>query len=185
MKYIHNKYIKFVGFITFFLFSIYFLYKGYYLFSFLFILISLICIFLFFKNEFILLAILKLYKQDIIGLQKYLGYIKYPNLQLTKNQISYFYFLNGILYLKKKNILKSEYYMKKALNLGLKFKQDIALANINLAITSLYKGDKERAKLLLLKAQKMDIHGILKNQINFIKTNMNKNKKKYIKYIYI
>ncbi len=109
----------------------------------------------------------------MIGLKKYLGYVKNPKLQLTKNQISYYYFLNGILY-SENNIFKSENYMQKALDLGLKLKQNIAIAKLNLAIASLSKGNKKRAEFLLLEAKKMDISGLLYDQIKIIKIQIKK-----------
>jgi len=42
------------------------------------ILLSLIFVFLYFRNEFILLAFFKLRKQDMAGTQKWLSYIKKP-----------------------------------------------------------------------------------------------------------
>ncbi|WP_238784948.1 hypothetical protein [Blattabacterium cuenoti] len=107
------------------------------------------------------------------GLKKYLSYIKNPKSQLTDNQLSYFYFLNGILY-SEINIFQSENYMKKALDHGLKFKQNIAIAKFSLAIACLSKGDKKKAEILLLEAKKTDISGILHDQIKIVKMQMKK-----------
>ncbi|WP_185866055.1 hypothetical protein [Blattabacterium cuenoti] len=168
-----SKYSKVILFFLIFLVSIFlFFQKNYFCGSLLFLL-SLVPIFFLFRNEFLLLAFLKIRKKDMKGLKKYLGYIKNPKLQLTKNQISYYYFLNGILY-SEKNILQSENYMQKALDFGLRFKQNIAIAKLNLAIASLSKGDKKRAELLLLEAKKMDISGFLHDQIQIIKMKMKK-----------
>ncbi|WP_238785609.1 hypothetical protein [Blattabacterium cuenoti] len=119
------------------------------------------------------MAFIKLGKKDMKGLEKYLSYIKNPKIQLMKNQVAYFYFLNGILYLKK-DINKSEFYMKKSLDNGLKFKYNIAIAKLNLAIVSLSKGNKEKARLLLLEAKKMDKSKILRDQINLVKNQIKK-----------
>jgi hypothetical protein len=54
------------------------------------ILLSVIPIFLYFKNEFILLAFLKLRKQDFPGAQKWLAYIKNPESALVRKQQGYF-----------------------------------------------------------------------------------------------
>ncbi|WP_238783837.1 hypothetical protein [Blattabacterium cuenoti] len=107
------------------------------------------------------------------GLKKYLEYIKNPKLQLVKSQLAYYYFLHGILY-SESNIHQSEKYMEKALDLGLKFKQNIAIAKLNIAIASLSKGNKKKAELLLLEAKKTDIHGLLHEQIQIIKIQMKK-----------
>ena len=50
------------------------------------LLLSAIPIFLYFKNEFILLAFLKLRKQDFEGAKKWLAYIKKPEAALVKKQ---------------------------------------------------------------------------------------------------
>lgn len=149
-----------------------FFYKNY-LYGYILLLLSLIPVFFIFRNEFLLLAFLKIRKKDMKGLKKYLGYVKNPQSQLTKNQIAYYYFLNGILY-SENNIFQSENYMQKALDLGLKFKQNIAIAKLNLAIASLSKGNKKKAEFLLLEAKKMDISGLLHDQIQIIKMKMKK-----------
>ncbi|WP_185853375.1 hypothetical protein [Blattabacterium cuenoti] len=168
-----SKYSKVILFLLIFLGSIFLLFKENYFYGSILILLSLIPIFFIFRNEFLLLAFLKIRKKDMKGLKKYLEYVKNPELQLTKNQIAYYYFLNGILY-SEKNILQSENYMQKALDFGLKFKQNIAIAKLNLAIASLSKGDKKRADLLLLEAKKTDISGLLHDQIQIIKMQMKK-----------
>ncbi|ACY40594.1 hypothetical protein BLBBGE_594 [Blattabacterium sp. (Blattella germanica) str. Bge] len=181
-----SKYSKIILFLLIFSVSVFFFFqKNYFCGSFL-TLLSLIPIFFLFRNEFLLLAFFQIRKKDMKGLKKYLGYIKKPELQLTKNQMAYYYFLNGIFY-SEKNILQSENYMQKALDFGLKFKQNIAIAKLNLAIASLSKGDKKRAELLLLEAKKMDISGLLHDQIQIIKIQMKKmnigNKNKQNPYI--
>ncbi|WP_185857361.1 hypothetical protein [Blattabacterium cuenoti] len=168
-----SKYSKMGLFIFIFLVSIFSFFNKNYIYGYILLLLSLIPVFLIFRNEFLLLAFIKIRKKDMIGLNKYLGYVKNPKLQLTKNQIAYYYFLNGILY-SENNISKSEHYMQKALDTGLKFKQNIAIAKLNLAIASLSKGNKKRAEFLLLEAKKMDISGLLHDQIQIIKIQMKK-----------
>ncbi|WP_185862173.1 hypothetical protein [Blattabacterium cuenoti] len=168
-----SKYSKFALFLFIIFGSFFFFFKKNYLCGCILILLSSIPIFLIFKNEFLLLAFFKIKKQDMKGLQKYLGYVKNPELQLTKNQIAYYYFLNGILY-SEKNIFQSENYMQKALDFGLKFKQNIAIAKLNLAIASLSKGDKKKAEFLLSEAKKTDISGLLHDQIQIIKIQIKK-----------
>ncbi|WP_185859358.1 hypothetical protein [Blattabacterium cuenoti] len=168
-----SKYSKVILFLLIFLVSIFLFFQKNYFYGSILFLLSLIPIFFIFRNEFLLLAFLKIRKKDMNGLKKYLEYVKNPELQLTKNQMAYFYFLNGILY-SEKNILQSENYMQKALDFGLKFKQNIAIAKLNLAIASLSKGDKKRAELLLWEAKKTDISGLLHDQIQIIKIQMKK-----------
>ena len=63
----------------------------------MFILLSLVFIFLYFKNEFILLAFLRLRKQDFVGATKWLNKIKNPEAALVKKQQGYFNYLHGIM----------------------------------------------------------------------------------------
>src|SRR5690606_39739138 len=54
------------------------------------ILFSLIFVFLYFKNEMILLAFLRLRKQDFAGAKKWLDKIKNPSSALVKKQEGYY-----------------------------------------------------------------------------------------------
>ncbi|KKM65634.1 hypothetical protein LCGC14_1489280, partial [marine sediment metagenome] len=54
------------------------------------ILLSLIFIFLYFRNEIILLAFLRMRKQDLAGTQKWLEKIKNPKAALTTKQQGYY-----------------------------------------------------------------------------------------------
>jgi len=82
------------------------------------LLVSAIPVFLYFKNEFILLAFLKLRKQDFDGARKWLDKIKNPEGALVQKQQGYFNYLHGIM-LSQTNINQSEKFFKKAIELGL------------------------------------------------------------------
>ncbi|AWU39508.1 membrane protein [Blattabacterium punctulatus CPU2] len=153
--------------------SIYFFWNKNYLLGIILIIFGLFPIFFYFRNEFLLLAFFKIKRKNMKGLKKSLDCIKNPKLQLTKNQMAYYYFLRGILY-SESNIHQSENYMQKAIDFGLKFKQNIAIAKLNLAIYSLSIGNKKKAELLLSEAKKMDIRGLLHDQIQIIKIQMKK-----------
>ncbi|WP_185851611.1 hypothetical protein [Blattabacterium cuenoti] len=168
-----KKHTKIVLFLIILILSIYFFFHKNYLWGTILIGLSFFPIFFIFRNEFLLLAFFKIRKKDMKGLKKCLEYVKDPKLQLTKNQIAYYYFLNGILY-SESDIRQSEIYMQKALDFGLKFKQNIAIAKLNLAIASLSKGDKKRAEVLLLEAKKTDVTGLLHDYIQIIKIQMKK-----------
>ena len=77
-------------------------------------LVSLLPLFLYFKNEFILLAFLKLRKQDFDGAKKWLAFIKNPESALVRKQQGYFNYLHGIM-LSQTNVNQSEKYFKKAI----------------------------------------------------------------------
>ncbi|BBA16988.1 tetratricopeptide repeat protein [Blattabacterium cuenoti] len=168
-----SKYSKIGLFLFIFIGSVFSFFQKNYLYGYILLLLSIIPIFFIFRNEFLLLAFFKIQKKDMKGVKKYLRYIKKPKLQLTKNQIAYYYFLNGILY-SESNIFQSESYMHKALDLGLKFKPNIAIAKLNLAIASLSRGNKKKSEFLLSEAKKMDVSGLLHDQIHIIKNQIKK-----------
>ncbi len=137
------------------------------------ILLSLIFVFLYFKNEFILLAFLRLRKQDFAGAKKWLDRIKNPETALTTKQQGYYNYLLGIM-LSQTNITQAEKYLKKAVKLGLSMNQDLAVAKLNLAGIAMTKRRKREAQNLLTEAKKLDKHGMLKEQITMMKQQMKK-----------
>lgn len=136
-------------------------------------LLSLIPIFLYFKNEFILLAFLRLRKQDFPGAQKWLSYIKNPDTALVRKQQGYFNYLHGIMH-SQTNLIQAERYFKKAVELGLSMDMDLAVAKLNLAGVALTRRRKLEATNLLNEAKKLDKHNMLKDQITMMKEQMKK-----------
>jgi len=137
------------------------------------ILLAGIFVFFYFKNEFLLLAFLKLRKQDFDGANKWLKYIKNPKTALIKTQEGYYYFLQGLM-LSQTNITQSEKLFKKALRIGLAMDHDKAMAKLNLAGIALTKRRKREATRLLAEAKKLDKHNMLKDQFKMIKQQMKK-----------
>jgi tetratricopeptide (TPR) repeat protein len=137
------------------------------------ILLSLIPIFLYFKNEFILLAFLKLRKQDMDGAKKWLDKIKNPESVLVKKQQGYYNYLNGIM-VSQTNLTQAEKFFKKAIELGLSMDQDLALAKLQLAGIAMTKRRKVEATNLLNEAKKLDKHNMLKDQIKMMQQQMKK-----------
>ncbi len=135
------------------------------------LLIAGIFIFLYFKNEIILLSFLKLRKQDMDGTSKLLDKIKNPETALTQKQHGYYNYLKGII-LSQTNITQAEKHLRKALKLGLSMGQDIAVAKLNLAGIAMTKRRKREAQILLNEAKKLDKYGVLKDQINMMKQQM-------------
>ncbi|WP_159019598.1 DUF2892 domain-containing protein [Algibacter sp. L3A6] len=135
------------------------------------ILLSLIFIFLYFKNEFILLAFLKLRKQDFEGATKWLNKIKNPETALVKKQQGYYNYLHGIM-VSQSNMNDAEKYFKKAISLGLSMDHDLAMAKLNLAGIAFSKRRKIEAQKLLTEATKLDKQGMLTDQIKMMKDNM-------------
>lgn len=137
------------------------------------LLLTIIPIVLYFKNEMILLAFLKLRKQDMEGAKKFLDKIKNPEGALVKKQQGYYNYLNGIM-VSQTNLNQAEKYFKKAIALGLSMDQDLALAKLQLAGIAMTRRRKIEAASLLTEAKKLDKHGMLKDQIKMMKEQMKK-----------
>ncbi len=137
------------------------------------LLLSAIFILLYYKNEFILLAFLKLRKQDFVGAKKWLSYIKSPETALVRKQQGYFQYLHGLM-LSQTNIIQAEKHFKKALEFGLSMDTDVAIAKLNLAGVAMTRRRKLEATNLLNEAKKLDKQGLLKDQIKMMKDQMKK-----------
>jgi len=135
------------------------------------IFLALIFVFLYFKNEMILLAFLRLRKQDFPGAQKWLNRIKNPEAALVTKQQGYYNYLQGIM-VAQTDMNQAEKFFKKAVSLGLNMDQDMAMAKLNLAGIAFSKRRKQEATKLINEAQKLDKQGMLKEQIKEMKSNM-------------
>ncbi|WBL27165.1 DUF2892 domain-containing protein [Zunongwangia sp. HGR-M22] len=137
------------------------------------VLLAGIFIFLYFKNEIILLAFLRLRKQDFPGAKKWLDKIKNPEAALTKKQQGYYWYLHGLM-VSQTNITQAEKFFKRAIKLGLAMDHDLAMAKLNLAGIAMTKRRKREATNLLSEAKKLDKHGMLNDQIRMMKQQMKK-----------
>ena len=137
------------------------------------ILLSLIFVFLYFRNELILLAFLRMRKQDMAGTEKWLERIKNPEAALTTKQQGYYNYLFGIIY-SQKNLTQAEKYFKKALKLGLNMDYDVAMAKLSLAGIAMQKRRKREATTLLQEAKKLDKNNMLTEQIKMMQQQMKK-----------
>ncbi len=137
------------------------------------LLLSSIFIFLYFRNEMILLAFLRMRKQDLIGTQKWLDKINTPEAALTVKQQGYYNYLHGIIH-SQKNLTQAEKYFKKALKLGLTMDYDVAMAKLSLAGIAMQKRRKREATTLLQEAKKLDKNNMLTEQIKMMKDQMKK-----------
>lgn len=169
----YNKNIKLVITGLIIAYAIYEFTEGYIGNGIMFILLSLIFVFLYFKNEFILLAFLRLRKQDFVGAKRWLDKIKNPSTALVKKQQGYYNYLHGIM-VSQTNMNEAEKYFKKALSFGLSMDHDLAMAKLNLAGIAFSKRRPQEAKRLLSEAQKLDKRNMLADQIKMMKDSMKK-----------
>ncbi len=137
------------------------------------ILFAGIFVFFYFKNELLLLAFLKMRKQDFAGSTKWLSYIKNPSTALIQKQEGYYNFLQGIM-VSQTNLTQAEKFFKKAIKLGLAMDHDLAMAKLQLAGVAMTKRRKREATMLMAEAKKLDKHGMLKEQIQMMKQQMKK-----------
>jgi len=139
----------------------------------MYILLASVFVFLYFKNELILLAFLQLRKQNFEGAKKWLDKIKNPEAALVKKQQGYLNYLNGLM-VSQTNINEAEKYFKKAISLGLSMDADLAMAKLNLAGIAMTKNRKREAQALLTEAKKLDKHNMLTEQIKMMQQQMKK-----------
>lgn len=152
-------------------FGIYQFTEGYIGNGIMYLLLSIIPIFFYFKNEMILLAFLKLRKQDFPGAKKWLDKIKNPEGALVKKQQGYLNYLNGIM-VSQTDMNQAEKYFKKSVELGLSMDHDLAMAKLNLAGIAFSKRRKPEAQKLLAEAEKLDKRDMLAEQIKMMKKQM-------------
>ena len=135
------------------------------------ILLVIIFVFLYFKNEIILVIFFKLRKQDFDGTEKWLKKIKNPESSLTKKQVGYYNYLWGIV-CSQTNLTKAEKYFKKAISIGLSMDHDLAMAKLSLAGILIQKRRKREATTLLNEAKKLDKQKMLLDQIKMMQQQM-------------
>ncbi len=137
----------------------------------MYILLSSMFLLLYYKNEIIIMAFLRLRKQDFPGAKKWLDRIKNPEASLVKKQQGYYHYLNGLMVVQT-NMNEAEKYFKKAISLGLNMDADMAMAKLNLAGISMSKRRKREAQTYLTEAKKLDKHNMLADQIKMMKEQM-------------
>ena len=137
----------------------------------MFILLAGIFVFLYFKNEIILLAFLRLRKQDFPGAQKWLAKISNPEAALVTKQQGYYNYLQGLM-VSQTNMSQAEKYLKKAVSLGLSMDTDLAMAKLQLAGIAMTKNRKREAQLLIKEAKKLDKRNMMGDQIKMMEQNM-------------
>lgn len=137
------------------------------------IFLSSIFIFLYFRNEFILMAFLRMRKQDFAGTEKWLNKIKNPEVALIQKQQGYYNYLKGIL-ASQTNLSVAEKHFKAALKLGLTMSYDLAMAKLSLAGIAMQKRRKREATALLAEAKKLDKQNMLTDQIKMMQQQLKK-----------
>ena len=137
----------------------------------MFILLAGIFVLLYFKNEIIIMAFLRLRKQDFPGAQKWLAKIPNPETALTTKQQGYYNYLQGLM-ISQTNVSQAEKYLKKAIRLGLSMDTDLAMAKLQLAGIAMTKNRKREAQALIKEAKILDKRNMMGDQIKMMEQNM-------------
>ncbi len=132
------------------------------------LILAIIVLFFYIRNEYILMAYLRMRKQDMEGAEKWLRKINNPSQALIKPQQASYYMMLGLIH-SGKNINQAEKYLRKALKTGLILKQEEALAKLSLAGVLAAKRRKREALNLLNEAKKLDKKGLLRENIQMLK----------------
>ena len=165
------KIIKLILAIAFLLYGGYEFYESYIGNGIFLTLMSGMMVLLYFKNEMIFLAFLRLRKQDFPGTERWLNNIKNPESSLVRKQQGYFYYLHGIIQ-SQNNLTVAEKHFKKAIQLGLSMTHDLAMAKMSLAGIMMQKRRKREAQGLLTEAKSYDTHNMLTAQIKLMQEQM-------------
>tara|TARA_B100001287_G_scaffold238454_1_gene211930 strand:- start:116 stop:682 length:567 start_codon:yes stop_codon:yes gene_type:complete len=168
-----NKNIKLILTALILIFSVWEFYLGHIGNGIMYVLLSGIFIFLYFKNELVLLAFLRLRKQDFPGAKVWLDRIKNPESALVRKQQGYYNYLNGLM-CSQTNMSEAEKYFRKAEKLGLSMDADMAMVKLNLAGIAFSKQRKREAEGLLAEAKKLDKHQMMTDQIKMMQQQMKK-----------
>ena len=167
------KILKLIIAVALICFSVYEFYENYIGNGIFLSLLSAFLVLIYFKNEIIFLAFLRLRKQDFKGTEKWLNKIKNPESALVQKQQGYFYYLHGIIQ-SQNNLTIAEKYFKKAIQFGLSMNHDLAMAKMSLAGILMQKRRKREASSLLTEAKKLDKHNMLTEQMRMMQQQMKK-----------
>ncbi len=132
------------------------------------LILALLVLFFYIRNEYLLMAYMRLRKQDTAGVEKWLSKIKSPEKALIKPQQASYYMMWGMIH-SQKNIHQAEKYFRKALKIGFILKQEEALTKLSLAGILIAKRRKREAMNLINEAKKLDKKGLLKENIQVVK----------------
>ncbi|MBQ0148286.1 MAG: DUF2892 domain-containing protein [Flavobacteriaceae bacterium] len=167
-----NKYIKLVIAAVLVILAIVAFVNREYGWGFISLIVAIFPVLFYFKNENILLAFWFLRKEEMGKTKMWLNKITNPQTQLIPNQLGYFNYMKGIVAAQDNDLNGSEKFMKDALNFGLTFDHDRAMANLSLAGAAMAKGNKRDAETYIKEAKKNDTKGMFGDQIKTMNDQM-------------
>ena len=131
------------------------------------IFVTALIILTYFRNQHMILALNQMRVGNHEKALSYLNKISRPDL-LPKKQHAYILYLKGMLGAHEMGFSKSEQLVRKALEMGLRTKQDNAVARLHLAGICAQTGRRSEAQTLLSESKKLDKDGVLKEQISMM-----------------
>ncbi|MFM7662427.1 MAG: tetratricopeptide repeat protein [Bacteroidota bacterium] len=137
-----------------------------------FIFVTALIIFSFFRNENMILALNQMRLGNTEKAKKHINRITHPQL-LPRKQHAYVLYLQAVMNSQEFGFAKSEQILRQALSLGLRTSQDNAVARMHLAGICAQTGRKNEAVSLLSEAKKLDKDGIMKDQIKMMQQQLN------------
>lgn len=135
------------------------------------IFVTALIILTFFRNQYVILALNQMRVGNHEKAHDYLKKISRPDL-LPKKQHAYVIYLKAMLGTQELGFAKSEQMLRNALQLGLRTKQDNAVARLHLSGICAQTGRRQEALTLLNEAKKLDENNMLKDQITMMKSQL-------------
>ena len=173
MKYLQHRYVKIIVAALIVLWAVYQFVQGKIGNGIALTLLAVFPVLLYFRNEFLLLTFLRLRKQEMEGMEKWLGKIVHPETALLRKQQGYYNYMYGIIY-SRKNLTQAEKYFRKALQLGLTMDYDVAMTKLSLAGIMIQKRKKREAQELLADAKKLDKQNMMTEHIKMMQQQLKK-----------
>ena len=173
MKYLQHRYVKIIVAALIILWAVYQFVQGKIGNGIALTLLAVFPVLLYFRIEFLLLTFLRLSKQDMEGMEKWLGKIVHPETALLRKQQGYYNYMYGIIY-SRKNLTQAEKYFRKALQLGLTMDYDVAMTKLSLAGIMIQKRKKREAQELLADAKKLDKQNMMTEHIKMMQQQLKK-----------
>ena len=152
-------------------FNVYLFTSGHWGWGITFIFITALIILSFFRNENVLLALNQMRVGNTDKAKKYIDRISNPEF-LPKKQHAYVLFLKAVMGGQELGFANSEKLLRRALELGLRTGEDIAVARMHLAGICAQTGRKNEAVALLGEAKKLDKNGMMRDQIKTMQSQL-------------
>lgn len=121
----------------------------------------------YFRNGTVYIAWQNLKKGKNKRAEELISKIKYPN-YLSKGQKSYYHFTKGLLYSEKKEWENSLAELSKALEIGLRTKNDTAIALLNMAEVEFEQKNYDKTQDYIDKVRKQELKPLVQSETDLL-----------------